>query len=375
MTEAAGKRAPAASSGNRWDHDQTETKVAQDTAPAQAPTPADERLVRAGLFKRLFSRPEFGSVVGALLVLVFFSIRADRFLTLRGIANVLDPSSLLGIMAVAVALLMIGGEFDLSAGVMIGATGTMFSMLTVFAEWNIYVAMLVTLFFAIAVGLFNATVVLRTGLPSFIVTLGTLFMLLGANVGITRLVTNRVIVAGVNRVDGFDTLFPVFASRPVGPFRVTIVWWVVLTSIATWLLLRTRYGNWIFSVGGDPNAARSVGVPVARTKTALFVYVSVSAWLVGVMNTFRLGSASVATGIGQEFEFIIAAVIGGALLTGGYGSAVGAAVGALIFGMVRQGIVLSRWDSDWFFLFLGAMLLLAALLNQFVRQRAEEARS
>lgn len=348
--------------------------MAQDTAPAEV-APADERLVQAGVFKRLFSRPEFGSVIGALVVLVFFSVRADPFLSVRGIANVLDPSSLLGIMAVAVALLMIGGEFDLSAGVMVGATGTMFSMLAVYAELNIFVAMLATLLFAIAIGVFNATVVLRTGLPSFIVTLGTLFMLLGANVGITRLVTNRVIVAGVNRVDGFDTVFPVFASTFVGPFRVTVVWWVIITALATWLLLRTRYGNWIFAAGGDPDSARSVGVPVAWTKTALFVYVSVSAWLVGTMNTFRLSSASVSTGIGQEFEFIIAAVIGGALLTGGYGSAIGAAVGALIFGMVRQGIVLSRWDSDWFFLFLGVMLLLAAFLNQIVRQRAAEARS
>lgn len=346
--------------------------MAQETAPAGVSV--DERLVRAGLFKRLFSRPEFGSVVGALVVFAFFSIRADPFLTLRGVANVLDPASLLGIMAVAVALLMIGGEFDLSAGVMIGATGTMFSMLTVVAELNIYLALAVTLLFAVLIGLFNATVVLRTGLPSFIVTLGTLFMILGANVGITRLVTNRVIVAGVNRVEGFDTLFPVFASTPVRSFRVTVLWWFVITAIATWLLLRTRYGNWIFSAGGDADAARSVGVPVARTKTALFVYVSVSAWLVGTMNTFRLNSASVSTGIGQEFEFIIAAVIGGALLTGGYGSAIGAAIGALIFGMVRQGIVLSRWDSDWFFLFLGAMLLMAALLNQYVHSKAEEAR-
>lgn len=347
--------------------------MAQDTAPAAVAV--DERLVQAGLFKRLFIRPEFGSVVGAIVVFVFFSIRADRFLSVRGIANVLDPSSLLGIMAVSVALLMIGGEFDLSAGVLIGATGTMFSILAVHAELNVYLAMLLTLLFAIGIGLFNAQLVLRTGLPSFIVTLGTLFMILGANVGLTRLITNRVIVAGVNRVDGYDAVFPVFASTPLGPFRVTVIWWIAITAIATWLLLRTNYGNWIFSAGGDPNAARSVGVPVARTKTALFVYVSVSAWLVGMMNTFRLASASVTTGIGQEFEFIIAAVIGGALLTGGYGSAVGAAVGALIFGMVRQGIVLSRWDSDWFFLFLGLMLLLAALLNQIVRHRAEEARS
>lgn len=344
--------------------------------PAAAPTVVrEERAPRARILKRMFTRPEFGSLVGAVIVLVFFTWRADSFLTTRGMANVMDPSATLGIMAVAVALLMIGGEFDLSAGVLVGATGTVFAMLTVHAEWNIWAAMAATLGLAILVGLFNGFVVLKTRLPSFIVTLGTLFMILGTNVGVTRLITNRVIVSGVGGVPGVDVPFKMFASSPVGHFRITVVWWVVVTVLATWVLLRTRFGNWIFGVGGNAEAARSVGVPVAFTKIALFVNVSASAWLVGMMNTFRLSSASVSTGIGQEFEFIIAAVIGGCLLTGGYGSAIGAAVGAFIFGMVRQGIVLSRWDSDWFFLFLGGMLLMAALVNQIVRKKAEEARS
>jgi simple sugar transport system permease protein len=347
--------------------------MAEQRVPV-AGTLADERFGAPGIVKRIFTRPEFGSIVGAAVVLAFFTTRSDAFLTTRGMANVLDPSSTLGIMAVAVCLLMIGGEFDLSAGVMVGATGTAFAMLTVHADMNIWLAMLITLLFAVSIGLFNGFMVLRTKLPSFIVTLGTLFMVLGANVGITRLVTNRVIVAGVDKVTGFDAPYKVFTSNVWGSFRITIIWWVAITTLATWVLLRTRFGNWIFSAGGDPTAARSAGVPVERTKMALFVYVSTSAWLVGMMNTFRLSSASVSTGIGQEFEFIIAAVIGGTLLRGGYGSAVGATIGALIFGMVRQGIVLSRWNADWFNLFLGAMLLLAALLNQYVRQAAQEAR-
>lgn len=334
-----------------------------------------ERGTRPNVVRRAFARPEFGSLVGAIVVLIFFSWRAETFLTTRGMANVLDPSATLGIMAVAVALLMIGGEFDLSAGVMVGATGTMFALLTVHAGLNIWLAMAITLVFSVLIGLFNGFMVLKTRLPSFIVTLATLFMILGANVGLTRLLINTVIVSGVGEAPGFDVPFTIFASRPIGQFRMTVLWWIVITALATWVLLRTRFGNWIFGVGGDANAARSVGVPVAFTKVTLFVYVSVSAWLVGMMNTFRLSSASVSTGIGQEFEFIIAAVIGGCLLTGGYGSAIGAAIGALVFGMVRQGIVLAGWDSDWFFLFLGVMLLIASLINQIVRKKAEEARS
>jgi simple sugar transport system permease protein len=346
-----------------------------DQTASTATVVRDERTPRPSMFKRAFGRPEFGSLVGAIVVFAFFSWRADTFLTTRGLANVLDPSATLGIMAVAVALLMIGGEFDLSAGVMVGATGTMFAMLAVNAGLNVWLAMAITLVFAVVIGLFNGFMVLRTRLPSFIVTLGTLFMILGANVGLTRLITNTVIVSGVRDVPGFQAPFNIFASSPIGQFRISVLWWIAITVLATWVLLRTRFGNWIFGVGGDADAARSVGVPVAFTKVTLFICVSVSAWLVGMMNTYRLSSASVSTGIGQEFEFIIAAVIGGCLLTGGYGSAIGAAIGALVFGMVRQGIVLSGWDSDWFFLFLGVMLLIAALINQIVRKKAEEARS
>lgn len=351
----------------------TDTEAVEPPSAVAAAAGGDDRLLAQSPVRRVFQRPEFGAIVGVLAVFTFFSVYTDNFFSMRAFANILDPAATLGIMAVAIALLMIGGEFDLSAGVMVGATGTGFAMLTVHADVNIYLAMLLTLAFAVGVGLFNATIVLRTGLPSFIVTLGTLFIVLGANVGITRAVTGRVLVSGVDRVPGFEPARLAFSSTPFGQFRVTTLWWITIAALATWLLLRTRYGNWIFSVGGDPNAARSTGVPVARTKTALFVYASCSAWLVGMMNTTRLSSAQVSTGIGAEFEFIIAAVIGGCLLRGGYGSAVGAALGALIFGMVRQGIVLSRWDSDWFFLFLGVMLLLAALLNQFVRQRVTRA--
>lgn len=329
---------------------------------------------RRTLVTRLLTRPEFGSVVGAVVVFAFFAWRADRFLTMRAAANILDPASLLAIMAVAVALLMIAGEFDLSAGVTVGATGTLLGMLTVHGGWNLWLAMAVSLLFAVAIGLFNGVLVVRTRLPSFIVTLGTLFMVLGANTGVTRLVANRIIVSGIDQVPGFETAARIFASNVYGSFRVPILWCLAITLGATWVLMRTRFGNWVFACGGDVKAARAAGVPVERTKVALFVYVSVSAWLVGMMNAFRLGSAAVSTGRGQEFEYIIAAVIGGTLLTGGYGSAIGAAIGALMFGMVRQGIVLSRWDADWFFLFLGAMLLLAALLNQFVRRAAQEAR-
>lgn len=335
----------------------------------------DERMAEIGFVRRMFRRPEVGAVIGASVVWIFFAVVApENWLTLGGVARILDPSSTLGIMAIAVALLMIGGEFDLSTGVMTGTTGIITGLLATQLGMNIWLAMLVSLIFALAVGYFNGWMVIKTGLPSFIVTLATFFILRGANVGVTRLVVSQVRISGIDDAPGF------YAARALlngemsflgVEFRTSLIWWILLTALATWILLRTKYGSWIFAVGGDAIAARNVGVPSNMVKIALFMNTAFAAWLVGMMSDLRLRSAVASQGIGQEFVFIIAAVIGGCLLTGGYGSAIGAGIGALIFGMARVGIVFAGWDTDWFFSFLGVMLLVAVIVNNYTRKRAE----
>ncbi|GAA2784412.1 ABC transporter permease [Crossiella cryophila] len=337
----------------------------------------DERVARKGLLDRLVARPELGSVLGALAVLFFFSVLTERFLTPLGVATWLDDSATLGIMAVAVALLMIGGEFDLSAGVLTASTALVTAILATKLGWNTWLAILASLVFALAVGALNGWLVMRTGLPSFIVTLGTFLALQGLNLGITRLVTGTVQVSGMRAADGYAGAGFLFASTiDIGgtTFQISIIWWLLAAAAASWLLLRTRFGNWIFAVGGAAPSARAVGVPVMRTKILLFMTTAFAAWLVGTINILRFTTVQANQGIGLEFQFIIAAVIGGCLLTGGYGSAIGAAIGALIFGMARQGIVFARWDSDWFQLFLGVMLLAAVLVNNTFRRRAERVR-
>jgi simple sugar transport system permease protein len=345
-------------------------------APAPAPAPADERLARVGLVARLLQRPEFGALLGAIAVFVAFSITGDQFGTLGGAARWTDVASTYGIMAVVVALLMIAGEFDLSAGVMTGTAGLLLGLLMTEADLNTWLAIGLTLLFAAAVGALNGIVVVSTRLPSFIVTLATFFVLRGLNLGVTKQITGTVRVAGLDKVPGFDAAARIFASdfwSPYG-FRISLVWWIGFTLVATWVLMRTRIGNWIFAVGGDAIAARNVGVPVSRVKIGLFITTSVTAALVGVMIALRLKSAQAGQGVGLEFYYIIAAVVGGCLLTGGYGSAIGASLGALIIGMAFIGIPFSGWDSDWYYAFLGAILLAAVLVNNVVRRRAQGAR-
>jgi simple sugar transport system permease protein len=339
--------------------------------------PPDERVLRVGLLRRLLLRPEVGALVGALAVFAFFRIFDEKFTQIIGVSRFLDPAATLGIMAVAVALLMIGGEFDLSAGVMTGSTGLLMGMLATELEWNIWLAMLAALVFALVIGFVNGLLVVKTKLPSFIITLGTFFLLRGANTGVTRLVTDEVRVTGVNGAAGYDLAFNLLGRQvPIlgGNFQIAIFWWIALVVLGTWVLRRTRIGNWIYSVGGDAEAARSVGVPVQRVKISLFMLTSSAAWLVGMMRAVELRGTVASEGIGQEFIFIIAAVIGGCLLTGGYGSVIGAALGALIFGMTQTGIGFAGWDTEWFFSFLGAMLLFAVFVNDAVRKRAQEVR-
>ncbi len=615
----------------------------------------DERLAYRGPIQRLLTRPEIGALVGAAVIWVYFWSVSDVFGTAAGTANYLDVSATLGIMAVAVSMLMIGGEFDLSAGAMTGATGILVVLLVIApgefggAGFSLWIAIPLVLAFALSIGWFNGTVVEKTGLPSFIVTLATFFVLIGAKLGFAKLFTSKVIVEGLNEGSGYafwskifgsvwvrndhildtrDMVYAIFlivgvasvaygllelsykrapSSRPVGgivalvgvagalggllglvsgdataenwlygalvgvslvvaafgigmwrfdrvvdrgsfsltrrsvrnvaiglgalavggvvaitvdsgsedvvgflltvqglrafvfavgaiagvalpviiargasknspitqfvlmtgtsliivgvafliqseatsrkfraeffamlliiavsvfiaglmrlmfvartgpdtsadrlgrilttggvgfvllavavkllfmtteeaaatravfSYRVAILWFLGFAVVASLVLMRTKFGNWTFAVGGNKKAAREVGVPAARTKTILFMTVSVAAFIVGMLLAFRLNSVQANVGDGQEFFYIIAAVVGGNLLTGGYGSAAGGALGALIMAMSFQGIPFAGWNSDWRFLFVGAILLLAVLVNNFVRKKAEEA--
>ena len=337
-----------------------------------------EGLARTSPLRRLLVRPELGAVAGSIAVWVFFAVVAGRsgFLTLAGTATYLQVAAELGIMAVAVALLMIAGEFDLSIGSILGGTGMIIAILSGQFNWNIWLAMAIAMAVALILGVFNGYMVLRTGLPSFIVTLGTLYIVRGATIGGARLLTGRTQIGGLDKMPGYDTAKTVFASTiNIGGtnFAISIAWWLLIAALATWILLRTSFGNWIFGCGGNIQAARNVGVPVDRVKIVLFMGTAAAACLVAIIQAVAFTGSDVLRGTGQEFFAIIAVVVGGTLLTGGYGSAIGAVLGALIFGMVRQGIVFARVDADWFQVFLGLMLLIAVLVNRFVRERALKA--
>jgi simple sugar transport system permease protein len=324
---------------------------------------------------RLLARPEIAAAAGVALVWLFFAFVAGApFRGMGGAATYLNAAAPLGILAVGVALLMIGGEFDLSVGSILGAAGMCIMLLTTHFGWSLWPAMAATVILCLAIGFLNGYVVVRTRLPSFIVTLATLFIVRGLTIASARGFTRRTQLGGLDDIQGYETARLLFGSDPVAGFRASILWWILIAILATWFLLRSPYGNWVFASGGQPEAARNAGVPVDRVKIGLFMNTALCAGLVAILQVVRFTSADALRGQLHEFHAIIVVVMGGTLLTGGYGSVVGAAFGALIFGMVRQGIVMAGVDADWFQVFLGVMLLGAVLVNTYTLRKAQSAK-
>ena len=360
---------------------------------------ADERIRNVSLTRKLLNRPELGSASGVLLVFIFFALVAgdSGMFNADGIMNWTTVSAQLGIIAIGACLLMIAGEFDLSIGSMIGFAGMMIAIPATYWGWPVWLSILFAFAGAMAIGALIGYTVVRTGLPSFIVSLAFLFILRGLTIALSILFTNKTIISGVRDLAENDWLAPLFGGQigqglcqwlaDVGLMEayadgtpivegvpMVIIWWVLLAVVCSWVLLRTSFGNWIFATGGDDKAAKNVGVPVDRVKIMLFVFTAFCATVYAACQVLEFGSAAADRGLLKEFEAIIAAVIGGALLTGGYGTVIGACFGALIFGVVQMGIFFTGIDSDWFRVFLGVMLLMAVLFNNYVRKRVTEAR-
>ncbi|MEX0970029.1 MAG: ABC transporter permease [Paracoccaceae bacterium] len=357
----------------------------------------DERVKETSNLRKALIRPELGAIVGTIAVFAFFIIFAgdSGMFNAQGVLNWSTVSAQFVIIAVGACMLMIAGEFDLSVGSMIGFAGMSIAIISVTLGWPVWIAILLTFALCIAVGALNGVIVVRTGLPSFIVTLAFLFILRGFTIFFPQLIERRTIIGGVSEAADGDWLAPVFGGKVGGAFfdwlasmdmiavfergnregepivngiPMLIIWALGLMIVAHVVLTRTRFGNWVFAAGGDAQAARYVGVPVNRVKIQMFMFTAFCACVFATCQVMEFGSAGADRGLLKEFEAIIAVVIGGALLTGGYGSVIGAALGALIFGVVQQGLFFAGVESSLFRVFLGVILLFAVILNTYIRR-------
>ncbi|MEM7268506.1 MAG: ABC transporter permease [Pseudomonadota bacterium] len=365
------------------------------TGAAQPDT--DERIKEMSRFRKAMIRPELGGICGTAIVFTFFLLFAfdSGMFNAQGVMNWSVVSAQFMIIAVGACLLMIAGEFDLSVGSMIGFAGMMIAIFSVTYAWPVWLAIITTFILCIFLGFVNGFIVVRTGLPSFIVTLAFLFILRGFTIFFPQLFERKTIIGGVKDAAEGDWLAPIFGGKIGQPIfqwlgdagvidvfergtrqgqpvvdgiPMLIVWAIVLVIVGHYILTRTKFGNWIFASGGDAQAARYVGVPVNRVKILMFMFTAFCATVFATCQVMEFGSAGADRGLLKEFEAIIAVVIGGALLTGGYGSVIGAALGALIFGVVQQGLFFAGVESSLFRVFLGLILLMAVILNTYIRR-------
>ncbi len=327
--------------------------------------------MRAGRIRSIFARPELTAVAGTIAVFAFFAIFTGEagFLTLAMTRNYLEVGAEIGIIAAPITLLLVAGEFDLSVGSMVATNQTILGYLTVHCDWPLSAAFAAALVAAAMVGTLNGLLVIKTGLPSFIVTLAMLFIMRGVAQGSVRMLVGTSTIDGVKDAMIGDALVFLFASS-IGPFSISVIWWILVTILGAWVLEKTVFGNWIYATGGDLRAAQRLGIPVRKVKLLLYIAVAVSTTLVAALDVLAINQSDANAAVGREFEVVTAAVIGGALLTGGFGSPIGSFFGALVFGMVGQGFFFTPLPDVWYMTFLGFMLLAAVLINNHTRLQA-----
>ena len=360
-------------------------------------TGTDERVKEMSSFRNALIRPELGGIIGTIAVFaVFIFLAGDSgMFSARGMMNWSVVSAQFMIIAVGACLLMIAGEFDLSVGSMIGFAGMLIAIFGVTFGWPMWMAIILAFVICTAIGALNGLICIRTGLPSFIVTLAFLFILRGFTIFLPQTIERKTIIGGIREAAEGDWLGVLFGGKILQGFFVylgdqgviavfergtragqpvvdgipmLIVWALGLVVFGHVLLTKTRFGNWVFASGGDAEAARNSGVPVSRVKILMFMFTAFCATVFATCQVMEFGSAGADRGLLKEFEAIIAVVIGGALLTGGYGSVIGAALGALIFGVVQQGLFFAGVESSLFRVFLGVILLGAVILNTYIRR-------
>jgi len=321
----------------------------------------DHKKSRAGgNFLQILRIREFGAIVGIAIFFVIFSVISDRFVTIDNLTTTFTMASELGIIAIGVTMLMISGEFDLSVGAAF-AVGPMIFAIMINNGVNEFLAIAVALALGAGIGFANGVITIRTGIPSFITTLGMMMFWRGILLAVTGgfpIMLQRNI-----------PLLKYLGGRVAGGLRYSALWFIVLAFVFWIILERTRYGNWNFATGGNIGASKALGIPTTRVKLVNFMVCSALAVFAGLTTFARFKIVDPTLGQEMELEAIASAVMGGTLLTGGYGSIFGAFIGALMISMVRNGLVLAGAPAYWYRAFIGVILIIAAVINARIRKK------
>ncbi|MFC0161706.1 ABC transporter permease [Mameliella alba] len=319
------------------------------------------------LFGTFLRKPAAGAILSLVGVIAFFVIFGGVDLgKLAGAASWVNFAANLGIVAIPVGMLMIAGELDISIGAMIPAGSMTTAIVSGHYELPIVVGMICALGLGVIVGTINGVLANRTTVPSLIITLGTLVAMQGVVLAAAKILTGKASVA----LTAPDWAKFTFGQLIGGSHQVIILWWIALALVLWFVMHATRYGNWIFAMGGDKDSARNAGIPVRQMTVALFILSATAASFTGMCQAILFNSAQVSGGMNIIFNVIVSVVVGGTLLTGGFGSVAGIFFGTLTFAVVNQGIYFTQIDRNWSNLIIGVMLLVAVAMNENFRTLA-----
>ena len=385
-----------------------------------------DRLQKENWFQRTVRRPEIGAFIVMMIIIVALAMASGgKAFNALGLKNNVAIIAQLGIIATGAALLMIAGEFDLSIGPMIAFAGM---SIAIMLKWGLpfglgeatpFVAFLITLVMTLAFGWLIGTVVVKSGLSSFIVTLAFWFFLRGLTEVCFRLINQNTNVSGLpdfkkeswfaeqmggevfgwffdawhwigtkvsagleftgdmtksEKLDLINYLSFLNINRKmeqwVTGFDARLLWFIIIAGAAWYVLARTQLGSWIYATGDNKESARANGVPVNRVKVGLFMFSAFCATIFATCQVFDTNSSDAAKGMFKELEAIAIAVVGGILMTGGFGTIVGVVFGAITFGLVANAVFFIPWiDGAWFRVFVGTVLLAAVFANERIRKR------
>ncbi len=309
---------------------------------------------------RLLRMKEIGALAGLIIVMLVFTLLSENFLTWRNFVGIFTSTSELGIIAIGICFLMIAGEFDLSVGSVFAVAPMVGALLA-----NSGVPMLIAFFgglvVAALIGLLNGIIVIKAKIPSFIATLGSMMLFRGL----------LLAVSGgfpINYEGTSPWLLNSLGGKIMFGMRASGIWFILGTIIFSIILTQTRYGNHVSAVGGNAGTSKAVGINVNKVKVINFMACSVMAGLAGFTMFGRFHSIDPTAGMELELEAIASSVIGGALLTGGYGSIAGAFIGAFLIGVMRSGLILAGAPSYWYKGFIGVILVISVIINTKIRK-------
>jgi simple sugar transport system permease protein len=323
--------------------------------------------------RRALTQPEAGPFGLLILALITFSLLSATYLTAGNFSNLLMFTPELGMIALAMTLLMTAGEFDLSVGSVFGFSAVLMWTFINEAGMALEIAFLIAMGTAVLIGLVNGLMTTRLGIPSFLVTLGMLLVVRGAALYLTQGFPQRTwrVEAPLKEILVGEIMIP----TPIGDLRIfaSVFWFILFAVILGYILMATKWGNWIQASGGNPLAATARGVRVARTKVALFVLTAVLAAWAGITSSIRVSAANPNSGDGYELEVIAMTVIGGTVLAGGKGTIIGTVIGVLLLRVINNGIIQVGVPGLAYRIFIGGIILGMMALHSYMRRQQQAA--